>query len=190
MDRKVVERLIAELEIHPPLTPIVLSNKSYLLDLLISTDMPVSRRFYEEVAPNQVSIQDDATSQYHSFSIRRVLRNNQARGYRLSGLKRLYEGALGAFGIHDSDVLTRRLRGDRDLVRMMTEAAQHGQPHSLLAKFETFDELSRKVATRPLVIIPDASPERISSWETANTTYGRDTSHGMVKISGRQYFKP
>lgn len=190
MDRNVAEKLAADLERHTPLTPNLLPNKNYFLDLLISTDMSVSRRFYEEVAPNQVFIPDNATSQHHSLSIRRVLRNNQARDYQLSRLKGLYEAASAALGIRDSDILTRRLRMDGSLARLMAEAALHGQPYSLLAKLETFDELSRKMVTRPLVIIPDSAPERVSSWENANTVYGRDTSHGMVKIRKGQYLKP
>ena len=188
MDRNLAEKLVAELEKHPPLTPNVLPDRAYFIDLLASTDIPPSKRFYEEVKPNQRRILDTAANQNHFLSIRRVLRNSLARNYQLSKIKESYESLISALNVHDSDVWVRKLRADRDIVRMMV---QSGQPYSLVGKLETFDELSRKVATRPLVIIPYAQDlSKILEWEDANTIYGKESSLGTRKISRRQYLKP
>ena len=187
MDRNLAERLIAELEKHPPLSPNVLPDRDYFINLLSSTDVPPSERFYEEVKPNQRHIPDSATNQNHFLSIRRVLRNDLARSYQLTKTKKIYETLASTSGIHDSDIWTRKLRTDMDLVQIMVQC---GQQYSLLAKLETFDEFSKKVATRPLVIIPDAQDlSKILEWEVANTDYGKEGLLGIRRISKGQYFK-
>ena len=188
MDRNLAERLVAELEKHPPLSPNIFPDRNYFINLLSSTDVPPSERFYEEVAKNQKHIPDSATNQNHFLSIRRVLRNSLARDYQLSKIKEFYETLISVLGIHDSDVWTRKLRSDDEIVRMMGQS--RGQ-YSLLGKLETFDEFSRKVATRPLIIILDAQDlSKILAWEDAKTDYGKENSLGIRKISRRQYLKP
>ncbi len=63
--------LIGGLEEHPPLTPKALSEsgRSYFIDLLVSTEVPQSTRFYEEVKPNGVTIRGADENQRHIVSI-------------------------------------------------------------------------------------------------------------------------
>ena len=91
MERYLAEILIGGLESHPPLTPGILANKNYFVNLLVSTEVLPSRRFYEKVTPNGVTIADPAMDKTHSVSIRRVLRNKLAKDYQLSWLKAQYE---------------------------------------------------------------------------------------------------
>ena len=171
MERYLAEILIGGLESHPPLTPGILADKNYFVNLLVSTQLKPSRRFYEEVGSNEAVIQNPAMDLTHYVSIKRVLRNRLAKEYKLSWLKARYEAAASAFGIYDSDALTRKLRIGEDIVRMMAEAAQSGQPYSLLGKLETVDGILEKISRRPLVIIPNVGDlSRILAWEDANTS--------------------
>lgn len=73
------------------------------------------------------------------------------------------------------------------IVRIM---GQSRLPYSLLGKLETFDELSRKVATRPIIATSDAKDlSKLLAWEDANTTYGKEGLIGYRTISKRQYLK-
>ena len=186
MERSQAEALIEKLVKHPPLTPNVLPNRDYFINLLVSTDVPPSKRFYEEIDHNEVEINDPAMDFTHRVALRRVLRNNLARENELSLLKALYEAVVSKMGVYDSDVFTRRLRTDKDLVRMM---AQSGQQYSLLGKLETFDELSGKISTRPLLIIPNAPDlDRITAWEIANIKKPKEGLLGYLpRMSRRKY---
>ena len=187
MDRNLAERLVEELETHPPLTTNVLPNRDYFINLLVNTHVPPSSRFYEKIRENSTTIPDNAKDQFHILSMRRILRNNRAIDYRLSRLKKRYESLASALGVYDSDVFTRRLRTDRDIVALMAKSAQS---YTLLAKLDTYDEFSGKVATRPLVIIPDVQDlSKILAWEDANTIYAQEGLFGTTKISKKQYLK-
>lgn len=192
MDRNLAERLVEELEMHPPLSSQVLKREekdiNKLVDALVATEVPPSKRFHEQVHPNNIYIHDAAMELHHFVSIRRILRNDQARNYRLSTAKAWYEYAASTLGIHDSDIWTRKLRSNDDLIRMM---AQSPLPYSLLGKIETFEDSSRKVAIRPIVIIPEAhDSSKIREWEDANTAYGKEDLIGFRRLSERRFHRP
>lgn len=188
MDRNLAEKLVTELGKHPPLTTRVLSDENYFIDLLVSTEVPVSNRFYEEVKPNHKIIEDPANDQTHFLSLRRILRNNLAENYKLSKTKKVYEALASILGLYDSDVLTRKLRANGEMAKMMSQS-EH--PYSLLAKLETFDDFSGKFAIRPIVIIPYIIDlPKILAWEEANTNYGqRGLFGGDRRISRSHYLR-
>ena len=163
--------LVRDLERHFPLTEGILPQKQGLIRLLISTKMPESRRFYEEVMPNEQPIPDPANSKEYSVSVRRILRNKLAYDYETNFLKNFYDAVVSSLGAYDSNVLARRLRADRDLVNLMQQAYQSGQPYSLLAKLETVDILSGGIETMPLLVIPNSrNMPKVLAWESAHTT--------------------
>lgn len=170
MDIKVAEKLISEMRKHSHLVSL---DKGLFLDLLVSTHIQDSSKFYEALPDNQQEIQE--TDHFHIFSLRRVLRNRNARGYRLSQWKKMYEAILSSFGIYSSDALTRNLRANANLIEMMASCEE---PFSLLGKLQTFDYNNPNevfVVTRPVLIIPGAENiEQIRDWEKANTIYERE----------------
>ena len=128
MDKNIAEGLVNELGRH---SGIVTPERELFLDVLVSTDVPESSRFYEVVPDNQQLVQE--TGRYHYLSLRRVLRNGNARDYQLSQWKKAYEAVASVFGAYSSDVLSRNLRANRDLVEMMAECRE---TFSLLGKFQ------------------------------------------------------
>ncbi|MBI2650603.1 hypothetical protein HYX04_04780 [Candidatus Woesearchaeota archaeon] len=191
MDKNLAERLVSELENHPPLTPNVLPDRAYFIDLLASTDVPPSKQFYEEVKSNQIYIPGHDSDQHHFLSIRRVLRNHLASDYELSKIKEVYEWVVSNLGIHDSDIWTRKLRASEELVKMMTQSAvKHGQPYSLLGKLETFEDVPKTVEVTPLVVILFAQDlQKITEWENSNARPYRDTLFGMIRMSRSRYLR-
>ncbi len=171
MDRKIAETLVSELGRHEGL---VTPDKGLFLDVLISADVPESSRFYE-VLPDKQQLVDE-TGRYHYLSLRRVLRNRNARHYQLSQWKKTYEAIVSAFGAYSSDALSRNLRADKTLVEMM---ARCEEPFSLLGKFQTYDfdnpDETLFILTRPVLVIPGAKDTKpIYDWEKANTRYEKE----------------
>ncbi len=186
MDEVLAKRLADELERHPRITP---PDTKMFFEVLANASIPDTSRFYEELPENrQVTEELDL---FHQFSLRRVLRNDNASLIRVSGLKKVYETVARAFGIYSSDIMSRKLRENADLVEMM-KSADH--PFSLLGKFETYDHErpdERYVVTRPVLVIPGADMDKLLEWESANTTYEREV--GVIvkhfkKITPQQYF--
>ena len=168
--------LVSTLESRPPLTEGILPNRQELVDLLISTPVPTtSKRFYESVGDNSQRIPDSGNDASHNVAIRRVLRNKLASDYEDNFLKRLYQSAYddleSRFGAYDSNVMLRRARANPVIAALMQQAHQAGYPYSLSGKLETFDELSGKVSTTPLIIIPGVSNQdmqKILAWELSH----------------------
>jgi len=78
MDVQIAERLVSALE-KRPMTGVV-PDKALFLDVLLSTDVPESSRFYEVVPdrPDKRQLVQE-TGRYSYFSLRRVMRNRNAR---------------------------------------------------------------------------------------------------------------
>jgi len=175
MDRKVAETLVSELGRQ---VRIVTPNKELFLDVLVSADVPESSRFYEFLPDKRQSVQE--TGRYHSLSLRRVLRNRNARDYQLSRWK-------------ISDTLVRNLGSDGKLVEMMSRCEE---PFSLLGKFQSynFDNPDEKlfVVTRPVLVIPGAKNMKpIHDWEEANLIYEKEVgffSKYLKRIKPQEYF--
>lgn len=130
MDVQIAERLVSALE-KRPMTGVV-PDKALFLDVLLSTDVPESSRFYEVVPdrPDKRQLVQE-TGRYSYFSLRRVMRNRNALGYQSSDSKNILDRMASALGVYSSDALTRSMRADRKLVGMMTRCEE---PFSLLGK--------------------------------------------------------
>lgn len=170
MDRAIAKYLVEELERRIQLPQEASSDdRGKLIDLLVSTNVQPSTGLYQKVAPNRVFIPNYASDQDVHLLIRGVLRNDLASDPRYKKPKRFKEAVYTAFGNRDHFWI-RALITDNELVHMMAEAMDHKQPHSLLARLETFDESGKKVGVKPLFIVPYASDQsKIFSWEDANT---------------------
>jgi len=186
MDKGLAELLVGEFVKHCTVTQ---PDSRLFLDVLASAEVPDSSRFYEEL-PDKKQLIDD-TGSYHYLSLRRVLRNANAKSATPAVWKRCVEGFATLFGIYSSDVLSRRLREDRELVHMMQSC---DAPFSLLGKLESydFDNPGEKlyVVTRPVLVIPGfACAWRVNEWEKANTTYEKEVGvlRRFKRISREKY---
>ena len=178
MDILVAAQLVGELRKHRSIPALSTDKGLSLLDLLTSANIPESSRFYEELPRNEQLIEEN-DRRYHYFSLRRILRNNVATGYCHSAAKRTWVGFIGLVGSFSSNVLTRGIRADRNLVRMMAESVH---PFSLLGKLETYDHGNPKdrlfVITRPILVVPKATSPKdknaIADCEEENTMYAEE----------------
>ena len=183
MDRQLAEQLVQGLQTH---SHIDLSDPGMFIDLLVASDIPGFSRFYQWLPENSQSM--DESSVEYTISLRRVLRNITAKDYQLSLFKRGVETVASAIGIYSSDVLSRRLRSNPDLVELMTNEEM---PFSLLGKLQRTDSASVDGtiyrATSPILVIHGAlDNQAVKEWEQANTVYegGKRTLH---RISMREY---
>ncbi len=185
MDRDVAEHLLSEFERQFTMVRV---DENKFLNVLLNTHVPESTRFYEEVPLNEQQIEE--SSQYHYLSLRRVLRNRNTEGYRITPLKQLWEKFTHSRGIYSSNVLSRNLRADKVLAEIMYK---NKSPFSLLGKFESYDISGEdlRVITRPVLIIPDVkSREIIDRWEEANKIYEEERGFlfkSRVRISPQEY---
>lgn len=169
MEKDIAEILVEELSKHERAFPV---DKKFFMGTLTKADVPDSSRFYEELPYEAQSVDDQEIM--HSLSLRRVLRNRNAEDYQLSPFKRAFEAVTSAFNIYSSDVLSRSMRSDKDIVRLMSECSQ---PYSLLAKFRSYDYSDHenpKIEVSPVLIIPGADRTAIDRWEDSNTQYLRE----------------
>lgn len=189
MDEGVAETLVGELVRH---SGIITLDKNLFLDLLVSTDVQESSRFYEALPDQQQPVQE--TNRCHYLSLRRILRNGNARNYQISRWKKAYEAFASVLGVYSSDALSRSLRANKDLIEMI---AGCDCPFSLLGKLQTYDfdnsDQTLFIITRPILIIPNASNIKpIINWEKANTTYEKEASLFFFKrqrrIRSQEYF--
>ena len=179
--------LVDSLKKHSGIIP---PNSEMFFDILVNAYIPKSSRFYESLPDKQQLLEE--TNRYHYLSLRRVLRNRNARNYQLSGLKQAYEAIASALKIYSSDVLSRRLRADKELVEMMAESRH---PFSLLGKFQTYDydnpDERLFIETRPVLVIPDAKDiTKILKWEEANIVREEEVwpFRHRIKIKPQEYF--
>lgn len=171
MEQNIVQTLMNSIREHKTITPGLLQDEhlAKLEQALMYTVVPESRRFYEELKSPEIVRPDTANSLTYTFSLRRVLRNGQAELYAPSLPKRLWGVLTSKVGIYDSNTLTRSLRSDEDIVRMMRES---GETHSLLGRLDILNEISGSVQWRPLLMIPHAQEiTKVLSWEEANTQH-------------------
>lgn len=187
MDTKIAERLVGELGRHGG---IIIPDNELFLPILVSADVPESSRFYETLPCRRQLAQE--TGCCHYLSLRKILRNRNARKYQLSQLKKAYEAVASAIGAYSSDALTRNLRADAALLEMMEGCEE---PFSLLGKFQTYDydnpDGTLFVVTRPVLVIPGAKNTMpIQSWEEANTTYEKEVGifRHNKRVRPQEYF--
>lgn len=188
MDKNIAEALVEELGIHGGL---VILDRGLFLNELVSTEVPKSSRFHE-VLPGERQLVEE-TGRYHYLSLKRVLRNENARHYQLPQWKKAYEAIASAFGVYSSDALSRNLRSDGTLIEML---ARCEEPFSLLGKFQSYDfdnpDETLFVVTRPVLVIPGVkNMDPIYNWEKANTTYEKEVGlffRHQRRIRPQEYF--
>ncbi len=187
MEREIAERLVNELGNH---SRIISPDKKLFLDVLVSTDIQESSRFHEVLQDKQQLAEE--SDSYYSLSLRRILRNSNAKRYKLSQWKKAYESFISTFSFYSSDSLSRNLRADKGIIEMMAECKE---PFSLLGKFKTYDfdnsEETLFVVTRPVLVIPGVrDTNRIYGWEEANTIYEKEVGifRNLKKIKPHEYF--
>ena len=189
MDKKIAENLINELERH---SGIIRPNRDLFFNVLSSADVPESSRFYEVLPSNKQLLEE--SSRYHYLSLRRVLRNKNAKDYQLSKLKSVYEIITSELRMFSSDALSRKVRTNKDLINMMGEC-EH--PFSLLGKFQTWDydnsEGKLYSITKPILVIPEVEDMKlIYDWENENTTYKKEIGGFFLRyqkrIKPQEYF--
>ncbi len=172
MDGKIANKLVSELRRHGGL---IIPDEKLFLELLTSTDVPESSRFYEKL-PDREQL-SEGTGYYHYLSLRKVLRNRNAGRYKLPQWKKAYETMMSTFGVYSSDILSRNLRANDKLMKIMMEC---GEPFSLLGKFKTYEFNNPReelfIINRPVLVIPGVRDmTQIDNWEKRNTTYKKET---------------
>ena len=182
MDLKTASVLVDGLCRHPE---IIRPDSEFFTEILLGVSVPESRkRFYEDLPGRQQECQE--TGRYHCLSLRKVLRNGNARNYQLNPLTKAWENVLSSVGAYSSDSLTRSLRANPDLVDMMAEC---GQSLSLLGKMRTYDygnpEETLFVISRPILIIPCAEHTTALDWERSNTLYEEEIGIGPLRHTRR-----
>ena len=187
MDQEIAATLVDTLKRHSWIIP---PNREIFMKVLTSTEVPDSSRFYEKLPDNEQLLKE--TDRYHKLSLRMVLRNRNAKDYRLSPLKKIWEDWTSTLGIYSSEVLSRNLRANSDLIDMMA-ASEH--PFSLLGKQKTYDYSNAREdlfrATRPVLVIPGQSDIiAILDWENANIIYEKNVHTPFPKrIRPQEYYK-
>lgn len=170
MNRTLAQQLFVELQKH---AEIVTANHS-LFDLLVSSEIPESSRFYEPLPDTPQLVQEEGC--YHHLSLRRILRNRYVRHAQPSSWKRACEATAAFLGIYSSDVLTRDLQANALLVETMTQCPH---PFSLLGKLQSYNFDNEDgplfVITRPVLVIPGTTDmEPVYAWERRNTRYEQE----------------
>ncbi|MEK6792886.1 MAG: hypothetical protein AABX96_02745 [Nanoarchaeota archaeon] len=171
MDRALSEVLVEQFERHfKILTP----DRALFIELLASTDIPESSRFSESLPHMKQTVRDGET--YHNLSLRRILRNVNAYESQLSKIKGVVGSVASRLGVYHSSDLVRKIRGERELIKLMSGCPQ---PFSLLAKFQTYEPCGKNdnllVTTRPILVIPGATDRKeIYDWEQSNTKYRKE----------------
>jgi len=190
MNKKFAETLMKDLGRHGN---IVTPDNELFLNELVSVDVPESSKFYETLPGKKQLVEEVGC--YHSFSLRRVLRNRNAKNYRSSQWKETYGAIASIFSFYSSDTLSRNLRANEKLIEMM---ARCNDPFSLLGKFQSYDfdnpEKTLFIITRPVLVIPGTKDIKlIHDWEEANTTYEKESrSMGFLptqkRVRPQEYF--
>lgn len=190
MEQILAEKLVDELNKHPQ---IIEPNKKKFTDLLVSVDIPESKRFYEDLPENSQLSTGTSLDSYHYLSLNKVLRNKNAKDYFLSKFRQKYESWASIYGISSSNILT-KLRMNTDLM-VMIATCEH--PFSLLGELETHDSedtLDRHlfVIKRPILVVPKTkNMEKILEWENKNTIYHKEVGftpfRHLKRISRAKY---
>ena len=167
MDIRLAERLVDELENHPPLTPGIIENRTALVSLLQASSIRKVGYYKGTIKINKTRIEDSANAQSYELSPRRLLRNSSISYIEPTTIDRFFEILYDIPGVHNSNIWVERLRSDESLLKLM-HASSH--PYSLLAKFTSYDHLKDDVVVRPLLVIPEVKDkDAVYRWEDANT---------------------
>ncbi len=163
-------------------------DREMFLSMLLAQPVPDSSRFYEKLPDNRQVFEEDNT-RYHCLSLRRILRNMNARAFMPHPVKAAIDDFFKRIGVYSSHSLTRSIRANNDLVRLLDTSEY---PCSLLGKFETYDygnpDEVLYIAKRPILIIPGAEGfEDVLKWEEEHTEYYRESLLRNKRISKQEY---
>lgn len=179
MELKTAETLVESLGKR---SGILVPDKGYFIDVLLKSDVSPSSKFYKKLPDN---IQEAKESDcYYSLSLDMVLRNRNAeRDYKIGFFKRAIDAFASRKGIYSSDILTRRLRRENDIVDLMAACEQD---FSLLARFEAHDYSNpNKITftTRPILVVPGSeNHEKVFGWEQQNTLYQKSEEESFKRV--------
>lgn len=179
MKQDVVETLISQLKANSD-CPFGM-NIEPLSEYLARIDVPESSRFGMDLSNSPtVTLENHGENNYHSLKLSKLLRNVNAKNQYLSAWKSLVEATTSKLGITSSDVLSRKIRREKQFVDAMSANID---PYSLLAILESYDynnpENQLFVMTRPILVIPyckDHVSGQIMQWQKRNTTYSKEVS--------------
>lgn len=160
MDHQHARALVLGLKERPAMIPV---DTDYFTKILENVRMPESSRFYETVGSNKQRHEDG--EDFYVLSIRRVLRNRNAKNYTYTPWKQLMDTFLERIGSYSSDRLTRLLRTDEELELRLEQAPS---PWSLLGKLVTYYG-SGETVSRPILYIPGANLDWVLAWEAEHT---------------------
>ncbi len=169
MDKEVASYLISEFERQYPFLPLDGVKRASLVEVLETTPMLESQRFYEEPSNNQKytkrQIFND-TDRTGYLRLTRIMRNNQAGNLQEGLIKKMQESILHKFKLYSSTMQLRHIRKEEKIVGMMLERAKTGEKLdqlSLLFRYEQTDieslgEVPQIInIDRPIIVIPRAT---------------------------------
>ena len=187
MDEEIAKLLFKGLEAHADLFEF--DGKQFLNELVL-LKIHESLKFSKVLSGKKQSL--FGIEGYYEFSLRKVLRNKNAKDYQLSEWEKVYESIVNSLGAYSSGVLSKNLRSNETLVDLM---AQCKEPYSLLGKLQFsdmdyFEDILFRI-TSPVLIIPGVKDDIfIYNWEKANTIYEKKIgSFGIFKkVKAEEYF--
>jgi hypothetical protein len=169
MDKEVASYLISEFERQYPFLHLDDAKRASLVEVLETTPMLESQRFYEEPSKDQKytkrQIFND-TDRTGYLRITRIMRNNQAGNLQEGLIKKVQENILHKFGLYSSTMQLRHMRKEEKIVQMMLERAKTGEKLdqlSLLFRYEQTDVESLGETPQiinsdlPIIVIPRAT---------------------------------
>ena len=147
---------------HPSLQFFDLNQQSLTRELA-ELDIQSSSKFYETIYVTSEVEGDEAT---YTFTLARVLRNQNAGVYRPNFLKAAGLLVLEWGGWYSNTDMTRRARRSPELVEMMQSCPLL---YSFMGQLTETDKVTEKVTRTPILIIPAAEDmPAIIDWQEEN----------------------
>lgn len=190
MNPRIAERLFEQLQRH---SRIINPEKETFLKLLTETEVSESSMFYEELPTTEQILNEPSGERYFTLSLRRIIRNMNARESKLTGIKKIGSKIGQGLYLYSSTDLTRKLREDKYLMKLMEESWERSRnPFSLLGKLEEFNwnnpqgALYRK--TTPILVIPEfVNNIKATEWEQDNAVYEKEVFFFKRRIKKQDY---
>lgn len=169
MDKEVASYLISEFERQFPFLPLDDAKRASLVEVLETTPMLESHKFYEEPSNNQkytkrqIFTDSDRTGY---LRLTRIMRNNQAGNLQEGLIKKMQENLYNKLNRYSSTMQLRHIRKEEKIVGMMLERAKTGEKLdqlSVLFRYEQIDlegaDKDTKIINinRPIIVVPRAT---------------------------------
>jgi hypothetical protein len=185
MDKSTAEPLMDAFEKHfTAFKP----DREMFLPMLLSQPVPDSSKFYEKLPDNRQLMEED-DSMYYFLSLRRIIRNMNARAFMPGPVKTFFDGLLQKMGVYSSHSFTHSIKSSPDIVRLL-DTSEYA--FSLLGKLEIYEHGNPDdilyIAKKPVLIIPGAEGiEDVLKWEEENTQYYKESLLTHKRISKQEY---